>query len=402
MKIRNFFCFILLFILMTSLTLLHGILPWRTYDLTAEKYSGWSGVLRVWVYEGWSPGISTWLNRCASSFEKSREGVYVQIQSADISAISSICENGVIPPDIIIFPSGTIDAPEHLVPIYLSEEVRPSLKNTGTYAGIPYACPIAIGGYAWAYNREFISSVPATWEESDASISVSNETDANHWPAAVLFLCSEMNKFDNRHNIEPRSLDLDLGLAPDDEEYSESIEDPSPISEIVYCQLPEDLIFSDDAFSDFLSGRISVTPVTQQQVKRLESLSDQGKGPDWKIQTTGSMSYTDQIMYASLVDRRENSEKQSLCTSFIYHLLSEDCQSEIFRAGAFSVTSAFSGYDNHDPMRIMEEALRDRPLYAEPAFNRKNNSSLELIVRKFYENGGYSRELDSEIRSLLF
>ena len=386
---------------MTSLVFLHSILPWKTYELTTEKYSGWSGVLRIWVYEGWASGITSWLNRCASSFEKSNEGVYVQIQAADISAIREICENGMIPPDIIIFPYGSIEVPEHLVPVFLTEKLRPHLRDSGMYEGIPYACPIAMGGYAWVYNRDLISSIPFTWEGSGASISIPLENDTNHWHTAVLFLCSDMVNFKNQYNSEPYSMDLDLGFSLDNEAAYESSEAPSFNQDIIYCRLPEDLSFSDDAFSDFLSGKVSSTPVTPQQIKRLINLSDQGKSPEWKIQVSGSMSYTDQIMYASVVDRKENSEKQALCSEFISHLLSEDCQSVLFRTGAFSVTNSYLGYDNHDPLRIIEEAMRNRPVYAEKAFSKQHHASIEFIVRKFYEYGGYSPELDSEIRRIL-
>ena len=40
-------------------------LPQSNDALISKRYEGWSGVLRLWVYEGWQPGngsLVPWLN----------------------------------------------------------------------------------------------------------------------------------------------------------------------------------------------------------------------------------------------------------------------------------------------------------------------------------------------------
>ena len=54
-------------------------LPADHRPLVAEKYAGWSGVIRVWAFEGWTGGdkMAGWINRCAAAFEKMRRRFFV-------------------------------------------------------------------------------------------------------------------------------------------------------------------------------------------------------------------------------------------------------------------------------------------------------------------------------------
>ena len=125
-----------------------GRLPPDNHPLVAEKYKGWSGVLRVWIHEGWTQtpdAFAGWLNRCAATFEKHHNGIYVQIRYVDAEALSSMEESGLIPPDAILFPPGLLPDTDGLVPLD-SASVRAPLCRSA------YAIPVAMGGYAWAVN----------------------------------------------------------------------------------------------------------------------------------------------------------------------------------------------------------------------------------------------------------
>ena len=404
-KMRSLFCIIIILLIFSALAVLHNILPLKTDELAAEKYGGWSGVLRVWICEGWNPetsGVNAWLNRCGSAFEKAHEGVYIQVQYVNASAISGICENGVIPPDIIIFPPGLLDTPAHLIPLESEPALLSGLAKSGSYNGVVYAQPIAIGGYAWAYNTAMLTAVPDTWENTGASIAVQTDDAYHHWSAALMGLCSgRYISRDDRIAPEIPSPDMDLGLSLI-EETPEPAATAAPSKEdLRYCLLPSDLSFSETAYSDFVAGKISAIPVTQYQIQRLKALSDQGKGPDWRIGISGDMAFTDQILFAAVVDRPDAPEKQALCKSLIYHLLSEECQKDISRAGLFSVTETLSGYDSYDPLRTMEDMLRTRPMYAAASFSASDTRALDPVVRDFLENSGFSEYIYNELSALI-
>ena len=135
-------------------------LPVQTRPLIEEKYAGWSGVLRIWVYEGWTDGDSFagWLNRCAAMFEKRRSGVYIEARYVDAAALAALETSGVRPPDMILFPPGVLKDADGLAPIDDSA-VRPALRGLGG----GYAIPVALGGYGWALNRARLDGLPADW-----------------------------------------------------------------------------------------------------------------------------------------------------------------------------------------------------------------------------------------------
>ena len=89
---------------------LRASLPSDAGPLIREKYDGWSGVLRLWVYEGWEANAMDWLNRAISAFEKEREGVYIQARKVDAAALRDFATSGVNPPDMLLFPPGLLTA----------------------------------------------------------------------------------------------------------------------------------------------------------------------------------------------------------------------------------------------------------------------------------------------------
>ena len=126
-KLRNVLCLVCLALLAPALVLARRALPQDSRALVAKKYAGWSGVLRLWIFEGWQPGDGTalWLNRCIAGYERRHPGVYVQPQDEDAGAIASFRDSGILPPDLLLFPPGLLDgaeAAEHTVEIRVTEE----------------------------------------------------------------------------------------------------------------------------------------------------------------------------------------------------------------------------------------------------------------------------------------
>ena len=108
-KLRSALCLMCLLLLVPLLVRAWRVIPLDNQPLVAEKYAGWSGVLRLWVFESWagnSGGLAAWLNRCAARFEKSHAGVYVQPQFVDADTLADFNDDDMPSPDMLLFPTG--------------------------------------------------------------------------------------------------------------------------------------------------------------------------------------------------------------------------------------------------------------------------------------------------------
>lgn len=90
--------FFLLALLVLALALAYGAakhLPAPPDGIAQQKYAGWSGVLRLWVYTDWQTGtgsLATWLNRCTSAFEKRHPGVYIQFRAVSQETLAAFAQ----------------------------------------------------------------------------------------------------------------------------------------------------------------------------------------------------------------------------------------------------------------------------------------------------------------------
>lgn len=393
-KLKTILCILALIFLITAIPAIRNELPPPTKDLISEKYSGWNGVLRLWIYEGWTPGagsLSSWINRCAASFEKKHEGVYVQPQYVDRSAMETIGENGIIMPDMILFPPALFEMPAHLLPIE-NDSPRPTLSRCGGWHGVGYAVPVAMGGYAWAHR---LSSLPGTFEHE--SVSAPMNDSHHHWSAAITALCSGRYEETHKENLSLPG-DMDLGLSIINETPAPSAT-PMPESEnLLSCRLPQNFAQEAEAYTRFINNNITVLPVTQREIRRLENLSDQGKADDWRLAVSGTP-FTDQISMIAVTERAGERGSRTLCEAFIDHLLSEECQAQLHRAGAFSVTDTFSGYPAYDSFNIIEEFLRREDLIAVSAFGTGWISDMDNIAGKFFSGNMDAWALMDEMRA---
>lgn len=383
-----------LIFLITAIPAIRNELPPPRKDLISEKYSGWNGVLRLWIYEGWAPGagsLSSWMNKCIASFEKKHEGVYVQPQYVDRSAMATIGENGIIMPDMILFPPALFEMPAHLLP-FENDSPRSTLSRCGGWHGINYAAPVAMGGYAWAHR---LSSLPGTLEHESVSAPMNDFN--HHWSAVITALCSGRYEENHKENLSLPG-DMDLGLSIINETPAPSAT-PMPESEsLLPCRLPQNFAQEAGAYTQFINNNITVLSVTQREIRRLENLSDQGKTEDWRLAVSGTP-FTDQISMMAVTERAGERGAQTLCEAFIDHLLSEECQAQLHRAGAFSVTDTFSGYPVYDSFNIIEEFLRREDLIAVSAFGTGWISAMDNIAGKFFSGNMDAWALMDEMRA---
>ena len=385
-RLRTALCALCLALLVPLLLRASRILPLDTRPLVAEKYAGWSGVLRLWVYEGWPWGAdspSPWLNRCVARFEKAHPGVYIQPRFVDAGAIASLNDSGILPPDMILFPPGLMDSPEALEALEPPAALRPALARCGMWGGRLRAVPVAMGGYAWAWNAALLDGIPDDWRSDAALPAVPPPEDHRRWDAALLALCRGRRADTPDGSAPPSQADLsdmDLGLTL--RETPAPSPTPAPGVEIAFRRLPEGFDFDGDARRRFVNGDAAATLVTQREIRRLRALSAQGRGPDWRLSADGS-AFTDQLLFWGLVRRPDADAQRALCLQFLDDLLSEEDQGELSRAGAFGVTDAPSGYEAGDPLARLDAALRDPALVVPNAFDGLWPETAGKIVRDF-------------------
>lgn len=375
------------------------LLPMDTHPLVEEKYAGWSGVLRLWVCETWQSGtgsLAVWLNRCISAFEKRHNGVYVQAQYVDADTVASMNDDGILPPDMLLFPPGLLTDAEGLSALNLPENLRPSLAGSGLCDGALYAIPIALGGYLWARNTFLIDRVPETWLAEETTLTAPTPVSGHRWDAALISLCSGPAANTDETQVPEGTLEsLDLGLSTEDTPVPVPSQTLSPPPSASPCQLPPDFQFEDDAWRRFINGEAAVMPVSQREIRKLQALSEQGKGPDWKLER-GINAFTDQLMSLAIVEHPDGGVRLDLCTEFMDFLLSEYCQGTLNQAAAFSVTDAASGYNASDPLVLMETSLRTPSLRVPNSFDTRWSSMAEGIIRKCISESEDTRQLWAE------
>ena len=134
-----------------------------------------------------------------------------------------------------------------------------------------------------------------------------------------------------------------------------------------------------------MSGDAAATLVTQRELRRLQALSDQGRGPDWRA-AQGGAAFSDQLLCLALVDKP--GARQALGQALIDALLDESCQSALWRCGAFSVTDVASGYPAGDPLALLDAALHGPDAASPNCFDGKWPEAAGEIVRELIEDKG--------------
>ena len=284
------------------------LLPRDNQALIEKKYAGWSGVLRIWAFEGWTGGdlMARWVGSCAEKFEKKHPGVYVEVIYPGEEAVRQLGRTGVRAPDMVLFPPGLMDSPDGL-------------------AALPdgsFARPVALGGYAWAIS------------DAAEGIAVPPDEEWRSWSQAVGSL-GDPGAIMEEIEIAPSGIDLGLPAAAG----------------------------AGDLLTRFMNGELFAVPVTQREIARLERLREQGRGPEWRIQAGGT--WTDQAIFCSIVEGGQ----EALSLELLEHLLSAECQTKLKAVGLISAAGIPAGYAPGSAMAMLEGALLSEGFTTSGAFN---------------------------------
>lgn len=344
-------CVFLAVALLPAAVLISRELPADPHPYVERKYAGWNGVLRVWVCAEWScaGGFSRWLSACAADFERKHEGVYIEFTQVDAAGLNRLDEDGVRPPELLFFSPGVLRAPSKLVPIDASDAVRNTLRDELRNFGGGLACPVAMGGYIWVYNRARTDGAPTVGD----AIAAPDDIASHSYSAAMVALLSDVPGTDSI--IAPDDPGVDLGLS------IEAAAEAATDSETGSADAP---LRSEDALECFIAGELPVVAVTQAELSRLIRLRDAGRGPDWTCAAAGQVAYTDQLLLLGVVEASGDCarERQALAQEFGASLLEPAAQARLADIGAFSVTGAcvhaeFSAYAALDRLLNSRELL---------------------------------------------
>jgi len=340
----------ILLILVFALQRAIPMLPMDNSGLVEEKYDSFSGVIDVWAYQGWTSAgsLKAWLNDCCAQFEKSRNGVYVQITWVDARAIAEFSTTGIAPPDVLLFPPGLITDATGLLPY--NEEI----PWRGGMTPDEYAVPVALGLYAWAVSPNAPQKAPALWTQQDgARIVIPADEAWRAFSGAAIALLSGYYSAEDEFSTQPLP-GMDVGL--------ESINPPEPTPMPARGDTeanPSGVLFpSENAMDEFLSGDAAALLITQSELAHLDALEEAGRGTDMRVMHSGEFIFTDQVLFAAAVDtqRPNAAARGETARAFISHLLSQKSQQRLHLAGVFSPMQDVQLY-TAGSMAVMEAAL---------------------------------------------
>jgi len=316
-------------------------LPPDNRGLVSEKYSGWSGVLRVWIYEGWTRSagsLAGWLNQCGASFEKKHSGVYVQIKYVDENILPSMDDSGLIPPDVILFPPGLLDNADGLL-------LLPDMPVRTPFRRSSFCVPVAAGGYCWAVSRDS--------ESSTAGIAPDGA-----WNSRSAALLSMGGYASAKPSELPELPGIDLGL-------------PALSTE------PGAILRDHTSLKQFIRGELKAVLVTQDELRYMEQRAQTQSVPDFEI-TIGTAGFTDQLLLAAAL--KSDSEREALSKEFILHLLGEACQQQLCEAGYLGVTDLPCSCPPADPLSLLDAALRRESTVIAPFFRKNWRTECEVLA----------------------
>ena len=286
------------------------LLPRDTRALTARKYGGWSGVLRLWVDVEWAgSGPKSWLNRRIDEFERRHPGVYIQADPVSTEAMAGFSDDP-HPPDMVLVSPGILPGPEGLTEWALPDGLRGDLLDRATRDGRLWLAPVYLGGYALATGEEAAPS-------------------SDSWDAALLSLRA-------------------AGVGAETSE---------------------------------------------------RTIADAAALAASELDYVACASFDDQL--ACLGIARNEEARLEICRAFAGHLLSEESQLDLSRAGCFSPFSALRLYDELSPLHGMEAALAETELCAPHLFDTGWREVCNDIVRKYVRQEAEPGPLWRQLRDRL-
>ena len=308
-------------------------LPVPSAGLTALPYEGWSGVLRMRVYQGFRSGsgsIVPWLNKCLGIYEKRNQGVYVQVETVSAAALGRLLEDEPRP-DMLVFTPGALEDAQGLLALDMPGGLIPELAGACAWQQGRGCVPLCYGGYGLIVNTDAMESLPNDWAAAlDAQYSAATRSRRAHyalqvpgegdWPQAARSLLGEL----------PAD-----GRLPDD-----------------YLQCS-----AQKAWQDFARGDVACIPASQWHLRRLALLAAEGKAPAYRFYPSGS-GYTDQYFAAALVDTGlgDAEARASACRGVIEYLAGEEAQGRLDLALMLPARAGMRLYPGGGDMTALEEA----------------------------------------------
>ena len=331
-RVLHLICLLAVSALLPAALLISRGLPADTRPYVEQKYAGWNGVLRAWVCADWecASSFTRWLNACATNFEKSHDGVYIEFTPVRAEMLQQLAVSGIRPPELVLFSPEALDDLSILKVIDAPNALRSDLRDINERA-----YPVAMGGYIRVCNRQL----------ADSTIAVPSDDAAHSYSSAAIALMSDSPEEPIADSILPDA-GLDLGL-PTSAEVAE-----------------ESLTISNDAVDRFIRGELSSVVVTQAELARLIRLRDAGRGVDWECAASGAAAYTDQLLMLGIVSQSGEAaeDREALAEAFAAGLLEYEAQTKLADIGAFSVTgeriySDFSAYAQLDALLNSREII---------------------------------------------
>lgn len=299
-------------------------LPADSQPLIEKKYSSWSGVLRAWICSRWEcdGSFNRWLNLCASDFEKSHPGVYIECTTVSEKAINDTSGTALRAPELMFFSPAVLQDPSILEPSPVHPD--PRLRNDNAVA-------VCMGVYTCVLNTELTNSAP------DLIFHLPDE------PGCSFSLASKGFAFSG-HEISLVEPGIDLGLPASADSTLASL-------------------------SDFIHGEIPSLVISQRELSRLVHLREDGLVPDWVCASSAGYIYTDQLLLGGVVSHQDAdaSARTPLAHEFLLYLLSDECQMKLSEIGAFSSTGV-SAYPPTSAFAVPENLLQSLPLVTPPFF----------------------------------
>lgn len=320
-----------------------------------KKYDTWAGVLRVWVVEDWQVGtgsLERWLNACAAAFEKSHDGVYVNVQPVPAEAVRNFLTTGVNPPDAIVYPPGLLSSADGLRAFSASADFIPGLDAVGMYEDARYAAAVLTDAYVWIYDPDALKSLPADFFAVAAAC---REEDL----PALVCLNSGLRPAEGTARVLP-GVDIGLPGGP--------TATPEPEGTVA-CRVGPDFLVSGAAYELYKAGDVDAFVGDLSDLRRATQRSD------WAAAVTGAAAYADDMALVSLVSRDGDraDERAALCAEYVNLLLS-DGQAIAGKAGALPVTRGANAYAGDLALAPVEAALENMRHVCAPAFGTRDFS----------------------------
>lgn len=298
-------------------------LPGDNKILIEKKYSTWAGVIRIWTAE--ECNAEGWLNECAGILEKAYEGVYINVQEVPSDTLAAYAQSGVNPPDILIYPAGTVTDASLLSPVTGAYPLRDGIRQ-----GI-YSVPVLLRPRFWIYNPGVYDPLPGDMHNVNAACAADDVI-------ALTALCTGLRPEEGDALSLPG---LDLGLD------GEAIATQRPAGEVA-CRVAPDIIREGSLRTLFGKGEIDAFVGGVGDVLRLDECS---------AAATGEYAYASDIILCSIADKADG--RDEVCRAFMDILMSEG-QALAARAQAFPAIVGASAWEGNRVLGSVEEALRGK------------------------------------------